>query len=104
MTGKVLVKVDREVDPYQHIDRVREEVYEHVGRLESLENEVQALKNVHVKRWTDTGIWDVVKSRSNEQKIDWLLWGVRAALGGLGASALVGIGFVIKMAYKGLTT
>lgn len=103
MTGKVLVKVDREVDPYQHIDRVREEVYEHVGRLDALENEVQALKNANIKRWTETGIWGVVKSRSNEEKIDWLLWGIRAALGGIGAAALLGAGFIIKMAFKGLT-
>ncbi len=104
MTGKVLAKVDRAVDPYQHIDRVREEVFEHLQRLEGLEREVQALKNTNATRWTESGVWKVVKAKLDEEAIDWMKWGIRAALAGLGSAMLAVIGFVFELTWKALHT
>lgn len=98
MTGKVLAKADREVDPYQHIDRVREEVYEHLERLERLELEVQALKNANVNRYTDSGIWRVVKVKLEEKAIDWMVWASRALLIGVGGVLIKAIEWLIKKA------
>jgi hypothetical protein len=80
-TGKVLVKVDREVDPYQHIDRVREEVFEHVQRLEDLERDVKLLKLAEQKRVTDSGVWKIVKGKLEEETIDWVKWAIRGTVG-----------------------
>lgn len=98
MTGKVLAKADRDVDPYQHIDRVREEVYEHLERLEALEREVQALKNANVTRYTDSGIWKVVKIKLDEKAVDWMVWAARALLVGFGGVLIKAIEWMIRKA------
>jgi hypothetical protein len=103
-TGIVIAKCDRSVDPYVHIDRTRQEVYEHLLRLEALELEVQGIKNTNVTRWTETGIWDVFQARLNRRAIrlgsKLMHWVV--GLIGIGVTGLLGLLF--KLAWKGLHT
>lgn len=101
-TGKVLLKVSREVDAYQHIDRVREEVFEHLQRIEDLEADIQRLKIAEQKRITDTGVWKIVKGKLDAEKVDWAKWAVRAGLAGLGTAFLSVMALILKYAWRGL--
>lgn len=107
-TGMVVAKCDRAVDPYQHIDRTREEVYEHLLRLEVLEREMIAVKNSLRGELSDTGIWDVVKAKLDaktvENAINWRTWAIRGVIGGLSGLLLWGIVDVVKLAWRGLYT
>ena len=101
-TGIVIAKCDRSVDPYQHIDRARQEVYEHLVRLEVLEREMIAVKNSVRGELTDSGIWDVVQARLNSQAVRYgskfVHWAV--GLAGLGVVSLLGLLFTYAL--KGL--
>lgn len=107
-TGIVIAKCDRAVDAYQHIDRTRQEVYEHLVRLEVLEREMIAVKNSVRGELSDTGIWDVVKAKLDgktvESAIDWRTWAIRGVLGSLGGLTVLGIVFLLKTAWKVLST
>lgn len=102
MTGKIVAKADREVDPYMHIDHLRQEVFEHGEKFEAIGREIQALKNTNVNRYTDSGIWRVVKGKLDEEAIDWAKWMVRAGLAGLGTAFLSLMAVVLRLAWKGL--
>lgn len=106
MTGIVVAKCDRSVDPYQHIDRTRTEVYEHLLRLEALEREVQAIKNVNRTDWTATGIGDVVNATLKARTVKWgFRWGskfIHWFLGICGAGVLYLIALLFKFAWKGI--
>lgn len=101
-TGKVLLKVSREVDAYQHIDRVREEVFEQLQRIEDLERDNKILKEAERKRITDTGVWRIVKGKLDAEAVDWAKWIVRAGLAGLGTAFLSLMAVVLRLAWKGL--
>lgn len=98
MTGRVLVKVDREVDAYQHIDRVREEVSEHVDRLEALERDVKLLQQAERDRLTQTGVWTFVKAKLEAEAVGWMKWAIRAALMGAGAATIKAAEWLIRRA------
>lgn len=104
MTGKVLAKVDREVDAYQHIDRVRDEVFDQAEDIVRLKRRVKTLENAQADRITATGIWTIVKGKLNEEKVDWAKWMVRAGLAGLGTAFLSLMAVILKWALKGLTS
>jgi hypothetical protein len=98
-TGLVPVAVDRTVDPYTHIDRVRGEVYDLIARQQALELELQALKNAEADRVTQSGVWTIVKGKIDEEVVRWVRWGIRAGLVGLWGTILTGIGWLIKRAF-----
>lgn len=86
LTGKVLVKVDREVDPYQHIDHVREEVFDQGQVIEALDKRVLLLEEAERKRerpLTESGVWKVVKAKLDAEAVDWAKWAVRGILAGV---------------------
>jgi len=103
-TGKIVVKADRDVDPYQHIDHLRQQAYELGEEQEKIWAQINALRNsVSNKRdWTESGVWRVVKEKLEEETIDWVKWGVRAALAGLGTAFLAVMAWLLRLAWQGL--
>jgi hypothetical protein len=104
MTGRVIAKADRQVDIYVHVDRIRDEVYEHVQRLERAERRIAALEAAERERLTETGVLRTVRDEFSRREIGWMKWAVRGILAGLGTALLGVAGWVIKLAYQGLTT
>lgn len=102
MTGKVLAKVDREVDPYTHIDRVREAVFDQAEDIANLKRRLKLLENAQIERVTETGVWRIVKSKLDAEAVGWAKWATRAMLAGLGTAALSLLGLLIHYAWKGL--
>jgi hypothetical protein len=102
LTGKVVAKADETVGPFAHINRLRQEVYDHQTRMDAMDAQIQALKNANVERWTESGLWAVVKGKLDDEAVDWVKWAVRAALCGLGAAVLAMVGALFEMAFKGM--
>jgi hypothetical protein len=100
-TGLVPAKVDREVDPYTHIDRVRGEVYDQRARLDALEKEVQALKNAEQKRVTESGVFRLIRRHSDHEIARWVKWGIRISVGCVITGMLTGVGWFLTWAIKG---
>ena len=102
LTGKVLVKVDREIDPWTHIDHVREEVFDQGQIIEALDKRVLMLEDAERSRpkpLTDSGVWKVVKRNLDAEVVGWMKWGIRAALMGTGAAILWLIEWLIQRAF-----
>jgi hypothetical protein len=100
-TGLVPAKVDREVDPYTHIDRVRGEVYDLIERQQRLEGEVQALKNAETARVTESGVFRLIKQHSDHEIARWVKWGIRISGGCIITGMLTTVGWFIVWVVKG---
>jgi len=98
-TGLVPAKVDREVDPYTHIDRVRGEVYDQAARIKALESELQALKNAEHERVTESGVFRLIQRHSDHEIARWVKWGIRISISSIIAAMLTGVGWLIKGAF-----
>jgi hypothetical protein len=103
-TGMVAAKCDRSVDPYTHIDHIRDEIVTQNLRQDRFALELQALKNSDRAEWTKTGIWYVVKAKLDEEAVDWLKWFIRGAAAAVGSGLLALLVWVLKLAWKGLHT
>lgn len=68
---------------------------EHADRLQMLEDAERA-------RISETGVWRIVKGKLDAEKVDWVKWGVRAGLAGLGTAFLSLMAVVLRLAWKGL--
>jgi hypothetical protein len=103
ITSRLRAAVDREVDPYLHIDMVREEQEQHLQRIKTLERELRALKVTvqGMREWTSTGVWNAVKVRLDAKTVSWVTWATRAALCGVGAAALSALGWLV---WRGMKT
>lgn len=99
LTGKVVAKADRDVDPYQHIDHLRQEVFDLGEEQRAQDLEIQALKNANVDRVTESGVWTIVKNRLDEEAVRWMKWGIRISVASLLTAMLTGIGWLIKKAF-----
>lgn len=97
-TGLVPAKVDREVDPYTHIDRARGEIYDQAARLDTLEVEVRALKNAEQARVTESGVFRLIQRHSDHEIARWVKWGIRISIGSIIAAMLTGVGWLLKEA------
>lgn len=65
------------------------------ARLESLERDNRIAKIAETKRVTDTGVHRAISAHLNKDAVDWLKWGIRAALLGAG-------GLVARLVWKGM--
>jgi hypothetical protein len=101
-TGIVVAKADRNADPYQHIDHLREQCFYQEQKIKVLERDIQVLKAAERDRLTESGAWNAVKVRLDAQAVDWLKWGIRAMASALFVAVLSGCGLLIRLAWKGL--
>lgn len=82
-----------------HAELVVEGLAEHFkaieARLEVLERDNRLAKIAEQKRVTDTGVHRAIVDQANKDAVNWLRWGIRAALLGAG-------GLVARLAWKGM--
>jgi hypothetical protein len=100
-TRRLLAKIDREADLYVIADRMRQAIYDlddYTGRLDA---RVNALEQEKVKFQTESGVHRILENAVAKQAIDWGKWAIRGALG---AGAVALIGWILKLAWKGLHT
>lgn len=98
-TRRLLAKIDREADLYVVADRMRQAIYDlddYTGRLDA---RINALEQEKVKFQTESGVHRILQSVVAKQAIDWGRWAIR---GILGTGALAVIGWILKLAWKGL--
>lgn len=100
ITSRIRAAVDRSEDPHLLIDMVREEQGEHDERLTDLERDVKLLQDAERDRLTRTGVWPIVKAKLDEEAVDWVKWGVRAAFCGFGTAMLSGMAWIITRIIK----
>ncbi len=100
MTGMVLVKVDREVDAYTHIDHVREEVFDQRQELDELQKRVKILEDAERERLTKTGAWTFVRAKLDAEAVSWRKWAVSAGLLGMGAGMIKAAEWLIRKAMQ----
>jgi hypothetical protein len=101
LTGKVLVKVDREVDAYTHIDHVREEVFDQGQVIDALDKRVLMLEDAERKReksLTESGVLRVIQRHSDHEIARWVKWGIRISISCIIAAMLTGLGWLIREA------
>jgi hypothetical protein len=100
MTGKIAAKADRARDPFEYIDDLRQEVVEVNEWQSRTDRRLQILEDAERKRLTETGVWRVVRDKLDDEAIDWVKWGVRAAFCGFGTLMLSGMGWIIARIFK----
>jgi hypothetical protein len=71
--------------------------------LKKLQDRVLGLEQERAKWLTESTIVPILKKNTNADTANWVKWGTKAALTGLGGAGLTAIGFLIKFAYKGFT-
>lgn len=95
MTGKIAAKADRNSDPFEYIDDLRDEVVLINEWRETTNNRLQTLENAERDRWTRTEVWNHVKEKLEAETIDWVKWAIRTAFCGVGTAMLAGLGWII---------
>lgn len=100
MTGKIAAKADRNRDPFEYIDDLRQEVVEINEWRTETDKRLQILENAERDRLTGTGAWKIVKEKLEEETVDWVKWGIRAAFCGVGTAMLAGLGWIIVRIFK----
>jgi hypothetical protein len=70
------------------------------ARIDAMELEVNGVKQSLREQYTDSGIWAVVKSRLDSQKVGWLKWGIRLLLMGIGGAILEALRWLILRAMR----
>ena len=94
--GDIDVVVETVIDGMRDVEQMaRSGLNDHDTRIKMLED---AERN----RVTESGVWRIVKGKLDGEAVGWMKWGTRAALGGLGAAGLGLLGWVLKLAWKGL--
>lgn len=82
-----------------HAELVVEGLAEHFRELEieigTLKRDLRLLQIAETNRVTDTGVHKAISAHLNKDAVDWLKWGIRAALLGAG-------GLVARLAWKGM--
>ena len=66
------------------------------------ERRIKMLEDNYRDRWTESGIWAVVKAKYDARTVDWGKWAFRSAMAGIGAALLAGLAALGKLALKGL--
>jgi len=97
-TRRILAKIDRDVDVYVVLDRLRQAIYDlddYTGRLDA---RINALEQEKVKFQTESGVHRILENAVAKQAIDWGGWAVR---GTVGAGALAMAGWILKLAWRG---
>jgi hypothetical protein len=103
LTGRVLVKVDREVDPYTHIDHVREEVFDQGQLIVALDKRVLILEDAERRReksLTESGVLKVIQLHGDHEIARWVKWGIRISVGCIITGMLTGVGWLITWFIK----
>ena len=101
-TRRIVVKADRSRDPFEYIDELRQAREDDKQRIKVLWHHVRAMRPA--KDWTDTGIWEAVKIKFGKDVISpWVKWALRGALATAAGGVVWVIGWVIKLAWQGLT-
>lgn len=95
MTGKIAAKADRNRDPFEYIDDLRDEVVLINEWRDATDSRLQTLENAERDRWTRTEVWNYVKEKLEAETIDWVKWAIRAAFCGVGTAMLAGLGWII---------
>ena len=72
------------------------------GGLSDHDRRLKMLEDAERNRVTESGVWRIVEGKLDGKAVGWMKWGARAALGGLGAAGLGLLGWVLKLAWKGL--
>jgi hypothetical protein len=70
--------------------------------LSDHEKRLLMLEEAERNRVTESGVWRIVKGKLDGEAVGWMKWGTRAALGGLGVAGLGLLGWILKLAWKGL--
>lgn len=102
ITQRVLAAIDKSEDPHLAIDILRQEDERQSSMLLKLEKRIVLLEEAERDRITKTGVWTIVKSKLEEETVDWVKWAVRGCLGALFAALVSGAGWAIVEIYKGL--
>jgi hypothetical protein len=58
------------------------------------------LEQAQRERWTESGVWKVVKAKLDAKTVDWGKWAFRSAMAGIGAALLAGLASLAKLAWK----
>jgi hypothetical protein len=94
--GDIDVVVETMIDGMRDVEQMsRTGLSDHEKRILMLE---EAERN----RITESGVWKVVKAKLDGEAVGWMKWGTRAAIGGLGAAGLTLLGYILKLAWKGM--
>lgn len=99
-TRRLLARIDREEDVYVLLDRIRQVIYDHDDYMGRLDARLNAIEQEKVKFQTESGVHRILKAAVTEEAIDWGKWAIR---GTLAAAAAALIGWVLRLAYIGLT-
>lgn len=70
--------------------------------LSDHDKRILMLEDANRQRFTESGIWTIVKAKLDQEAVDWMKWAVRAGLCGLGAALLSLIAVIGRLAWKGL--
>ena len=91
-------------------DRVNENLIESMRDIEQMargglnghEKRIVMLEEAERERLTKTTVLELIRIKDAAETVKWVKWSKRAALAGLGASMLGGLGWVLQLAWKGL--
>lgn len=84
------------------IDGVRDVEQMARGGLSDHEKRILMLEEGQRSRLTDSAVWLIVKAKLDKEAVDWVKWGVRAGLAGLGTAFLSLLAVIMRLAWKGL--
>lgn len=104
ITQRVLAAIDKSDDPHLHIDILREETHRQSIAMQVMERDIKLLQDAERERLTETSVIRTVAAEFSRREINWMKWAVRSALGGIGAALLAVLGWVFKLAWRGLMT
>lgn len=102
MTGKIAAKADRERDPFEYIDDIRQEIVEINEWRESTDKCLRILEACERDRLTATGAWTMVKGKLNERTVKLGSKFIHWVLAAVGTGTLCLITLLFKFAWKGL--
>lgn len=96
--GDIDVVVETLIDGMRDVEQMTcSGLKDHETRLKMLEDWRREPRVID-----ESGVWRIVKSKLDGEAVSWMKWGTRAAMAGLGAAGLGLLGYVLKLAWKGL--
>jgi hypothetical protein len=104
ITQRVLAAIDKSDDPHLHIDILRQQLSDQSLELKRQAQRIVALEDAERDRLTQTSVLRTIKDEFSKREINWMKWAVRGVLAGVGTALLGGAGWVLKLAWRGLTT
>ena len=108
ITQRVLAAIDRSDDPHLHIDILRRAVYQQAAKLQQFGSALKRLQDAERKRLTESGVFRAIKADRDQRQLKWFTnwrtWIVRGLVAAAGTAFLSVMAWVLKLAWKGLTT